>query len=277
MNNPSEKIKLLLVDDEEEFLASTAAALKRRGFDIHTAGDGVSALKMIEKAVFDIVVLDIKMPGIDGAEVARRLSKEHQDLPVIILTAHGSIPQAFEASKDGVYDYLAKPCDIDLLVEKIKEAVRAHPVKKSSCRGEGISVMIVDDEEELLASMRTILERRRMIVTTAQSGPEALTLLSNTDTDVVILDIKMPEMDGLEVLQAIKKQFPAVEVILLTGHPDVDNALRGVKMGACEYLVKPPDLDDLLESIRKAFEMRRVQMDQQRQQNIRDILKKYPD
>ncbi len=277
MADEGEKIRLLLVDDEEEFLTSAATALKRRGIEVQTACDGESALKIIEQDIFDVVVLDLKMPGIDGTEVARRIREKRYDLPVIILTGHGTISHAFEVVKESVCDYLAKPCDMDVLVNKIREVVKANTAEKKTENAGTINVLIVDDEEELLVSLKTVLERRGTTVTTAKSGKEALSLLGTLDTEVVILDVKMPDMDGLEVLEAIKRDHPLLEVVLLTGHPDVDNALRGIKMGACAYLVKPPEIEDLVETIRKAFDLRQAKLQRQQQQTVQDILKKYPD
>ncbi len=284
MSEKKQNIRLLLVDDEEEFLASAAPALEKRGLEVVTARDGVEALKMVEEQPFDVIVLDVKMPGIDGAEVSRRLRREHQDLPIIILTGHGSVPQAFEASKRGVYDYLAKPCDMNVLAKKINEAAKTHPIEpdEKTISGKGvdiasISVLIADDEPELLASLKTVLERRKMIVLTAQSGAEALSTLSSTVVDIVVLDIKMPGMDGIEVLRRIKSDYPLVEVILLTGHPTVENALQGVKLGAIEYLMKPPDVDDLTKLIRKAYQRRQEELERSRREAINNILKKHPE
>jgi len=284
MSEKKHNIRLLLVDDEEEFLASAAPALEKRGLEVVTARDGIEALKKIEEQPFDVLVLDVKMPGIDGAEVSRRLRKEHQDLPIIILTGHGSVPQAFEASKRGVYDYLAKPCDMDVLAKKINEAAKAHPIEPDEKANSGkgvdiasISVLIADDEPELLASLKTVLERRKMIVLTAQSGSEALSTLSSTVVDIVVLDVKMPGMDGIEVLRRIKSDYPLVEVILLTGHPAVENALLGVKLGAIEYLIKPPDVDDLTKLIRKAYKHRQEELERSRREAINNILKKHPE
>lgn len=283
MNNPSNKVRVLLVDDEEEFLSSAARVLERRGLEVQTAGDGARALQMIEQRGFDVAVLDVKMPGIDGIQLFRRLQKEQPGLPVIILTGHGSIPQAFETSKEGVFDYLAKPFSMDHLALKIKEAALAHSAEGAERQLEetnsttgAISVLVVDDEAELLTSLKPVLERRKMLVSTAQSGKEALSTLRKTSIDVVVLDVKMPGMDGLEVLRHTKQEFPTVEVILLTGHPQVESAMQGIKLGACEYLVKPPDVDELTDLIRKVFHRRQETLENQQKKTVQDILKKYP-
>lgn len=93
------KIKLLLVDDEEEFLTASSQALGRRGFDVEIAPNGVTALEMVEKSEFDVLVLDVKMPDIDGIEVFKQIRETLPDLPVVLLTGHSSIDDAFQTSK----------------------------------------------------------------------------------------------------------------------------------------------------------------------------------
>lgn len=283
MSEKKGKIQLLLVDDEEDFLQSAARAFERRGIGVQTAKDGVAALQIVDSYSFDVVILDVKMPGIDGAEVARRLRKEYPQLPIIILTGHGSIPKAFEAVKKGVFDYIAKPCNMDHLAQKVEEAVRAHPIDTADKERKGISstgkisVLLVDDEEELLSSLKPVLERRNMIVAMAKDGGGALGVLKDIGVDVVILDVKMPGLNGLEILQLIKKDYNDKEVILLTGHPNVDDAMRGVKMGAREYLLKPPDIEELTQAIRQAFTHRQREIEAKREDSLRDILKRYPE
>jgi len=280
-----QKIKLLMVDDEKEFLASSTPALGRRGIDVMTAFDGTTALNLIQEHEFDVIVLDIKMPGIGGIEVFHQMHKLQPDLPIILLTGHGSVPQAFETSKEGVFDYLAKPCEMDALAKVIQEAaVQARnqtdtvgSIDITHKSGAIIQVLIVDDEVELLKSLKNVLQRREMVVSTAQNGEEALELMKESSVEVVVLDVKMPGMDGIEVLQRIQRDFPNIEVVLLTGHPTVDTAITGMKQGAFDYVVKPPDVDDLAETIRKAYRRRNENIAKQQQKIIKEIRERYPD
>lgn len=117
----ADKIKILMVDDEEQFRSTTEKILQRRGFDLILADSGEAAIeKLAEKP--DVVVLDVKMPGMDGHQALREIKKRMPDLPVIMLTGHGARPSAREALVEGAFDYLSKPCDIDLLAVKINDA-----------------------------------------------------------------------------------------------------------------------------------------------------------
>jgi len=115
-------------------------------------------------------------------------------------------------------------------------------------------VLLVDDEKDFVEMLSLRLNEVGEKVTTAHSGKGCLETLEIKEIDVVILDIKMPGMDGMETLGEIKKKFPLVEVIMLTGHGSTETAVEGMKMGAFDYLMKPADFDDLttkLEAARK--------------------------
>lgn len=106
-------------------------------------------------------------------------------------------------------------------------------------------LLIVDDEERFLKTTKALMEKRQCVVATAPGGIEALDLLARQEVDVVILDVKMPGMDGVEVLGRIKKKYPLVEVIMLTGHSTTESAVEGMELGAFDYLLKPCDIDIL--------------------------------
>ena len=121
---------------------------------------------------------------------------------------------------------------------------------------EQIKMMLVDDEERFLSTTRKLLEKKGFDVQTASSGGEALEMLRGAPVHVVILDVKMPGMDGVATLREIKRQFPMIEVIMLTGHATVESAIDGLKSGAVDYLMKPADLQVIIEKAILAFNRR---------------------
>jgi DNA-binding NtrC family response regulator len=285
MRDKTRRTRLLLVDDEEDFLRSSAQALGRRGLEVQTARDGATALEMIAGGEFDVVVLDLKMPGLDGEAVFDRIRASRPSLPVIMLTGHGSIPHAFQTSKKGISDYVAKPCDIDDLASRIEAAVdraaRAAAAAGGDAGGtapsEQVRVLLVDDEAAFLSSMKKVLERRDMEIALARSGAEALERMRESPADVAVVDVKMPGMDGLELLRRMKADFEDVKVILRSGHPTAKDALEGVKLGASEYLPKPPDVDALAAEIRHLSRQRREDAEARRKRLVEEILRRYPD
>lgn len=127
----SEKqIKLLIVDDEEKFLESIARRLQMRDFDVTTATRGADAVEIARREKFDLALLDLKMPGMDGKQVLEVLKKEHKYLEVIILTGHGSMDSAVDCTKLGAFSYLPKPYELDKLLDALRRAYQERMQKK---------------------------------------------------------------------------------------------------------------------------------------------------
>jgi DNA-binding NtrC family response regulator len=125
---------------------------------------------------------------------------------------------------------------------------------------EVFSVLIVDDEVDYLDTLIKRMKKRNLNVSGVKSGQEALDFLKHEAVDVVLLDVRMPGMDGIQVLREIRKEYPLTEVIMLTGHANVEVAITGMELGAFDYLIKPMDTDDLLYKIQDAYRRRSIQM-----------------
>lgn len=116
------KASILLVDDEEEFVSTLAERLEIRGFQPEAATSGQQAVELMENRHFDVMVLDVKMPGMSGFKVMEKAKELRPDLPVILLTGHGSTDDGVQGMHQGAFDFLMKPLDIDELISKIREA-----------------------------------------------------------------------------------------------------------------------------------------------------------
>ena len=135
-------------------------------------------------------------------------------------------------------------------------------------------VLIVDDEVDFVEMLSLRLSETGEKVTPAYNGRECIEVLGKTDIDVVILDIKMPGMDGIQTLKEIKKYFPLVEVIMLTGHGTTETAVEGMKLGAFDYLLKPADFRELLEKLEGARKRKEEQEERIRKAEARLLLRK---
>lgn len=124
---------------------------------------------------------------------------------------------------------------------------------------EKFKVLIVDDEVDFLETMIKRLQERHLEVMGVDSGIKALELLDGQDFDVVVLDVKMPGMDGIETLKEMKKKRPVMEVILLTGHASVELGIQVMQLGAFDYVLKPVPVDELLDKMRQAYERKMIQ------------------
>jgi DNA-binding NtrC family response regulator len=131
---------------------------------------------------------------------------------------------------------------------------------------------LVDDEVSFVETFAERLELRNFEISKAFSGPEALQVLEeNKNVEVVILDVKMPGMDGIETLADIKKKHPLVEVMMLSGHADVESALEGMKQGAFDYLMKPVDMDQISAKVTEAAAKKRRHEEKIIQARIKEI------
>jgi DNA-binding NtrC family response regulator len=233
------KMKVLLVDDEKEFVESLSERLELRDFDAYVVYDGEQALEAIKDGKHDVMVLDLRMPGIDGIEVLRRAKKSNPDVQVIVLTGHGTEKDEEQAKKLGAFAYLKKPVEIDHLVGAIKK--------------EKMKVLLVDDEKEFVESLSERLELRNLEADIAHDGEQALEAIKKGKHDFMVLDLRMPGIDGIEVLRRVKKSNPDVQVVVLTGHGTDKDEEQAKKLGAFAYLKKPADIDQLVGTLQKAW------------------------
>jgi DNA-binding NtrC family response regulator len=133
-------------------------------------------------------------------------------------------------------------------------------------------IMIVDDEESFAKTLAERLTIRDYDVSVSFSGNDALEKIKNLNFDVVILDVAMPGIDGIDALREIKKLKPLTEVIMLTGQATVETAIKGMKLGALDYLMKPCETEDLAEKIKKAYERKAAQDERIREARVKEII-----
>ena len=132
-------------------------------------------------------------------------------------------------------------------------------------------VLVVDDEVDFLETFVDRLKMRDLDVIGVESGEKALELLDKQNFDVVILDVKMPGMDGVETLREMKRKMPLMEVIMLTGHASVESGIEGMKLGAYDYIMKPADIDELMEKMRRASERKSIHEEKIHHARIREL------
>lgn len=203
----TDMIKILMVDDEEQFRATTRKILTRRGFEVILAASGEEAIdKLKEKP--DVVVLDLKMPGMDGLTALAEIKKRSADTPVIMLTGHGSEPSARTARDEEAFDYLTKPCDIDILTSKIKEAARQTGTDQPGERSVG-EVMIPLEEYTTMSAEATvreaIAELRKSFEVKASSGR----VMETGHRSIMITDRQGDVIGMLAILDLLSAIMPA--------------------------------------------------------------------
>ena len=232
-------VRILVVDDEHNLRMTIAANLELEGFDVVEAEDAETALALIEKERFDLVLSDIRMPGMDGVELFRRVHKLQPDLPVILMTAFAVEDLVKQALREGVFTLLPKPFDIEHLVVALSSAARAP------------MILIVDDMASVAESTADALCALGVRAIAATDGNTAIELIKNSEVDVCVVDMGMPGMSGPDLIDWIRFEVPRMLCIAISGH-DGDEVFRRVAAHVHTLLRKPIDPSQLAEAVATA-------------------------
>lgn len=218
------KIKVLMVDDEEQFRATTSKILTRKGYETTMAASGEEAIEALKKAKQDVVILDMKMPGMDGNQTLAELRKIDPDLPVIMLTGHGTLDSAKMSLKRGAFDYLSKPCDIDLLASKIndayefgREGFKEKEEKKAS------DIMIPLEEYTSINADSTVKDAIAALKKSYESFLSSGKVMEYGHRSILVFDTRGRLSGILSILDLIKALRPAY---LTAPKPSMADALR---------------------------------------------------
>jgi CheY-like chemotaxis protein len=237
----SDGISILVVDDEVDTCRNLSDILSDLGYQVDTALDGFAALELARKKHYDIALLDLKMPGMDGLTLYRELRKIAASTVAIVVTAYASKAASEEALAAGAWQVLPKPVDLPRLLGLVGE-VLGQPV-----------VLIVDDDPALCASLWDLLRERNFRVAIAHDEPEAAQALREQSFSVVLIDMKLPRGDGGQVFRDVRRMNPQARTVVVTGHPaEMDPVVqRVVAEGADAVCYKPFDVPRLLTTLER--------------------------
>ncbi|RJP85229.1 MAG: response regulator [Desulfobacteraceae bacterium] len=202
------KITVLMVDDEEQFRVTTNKILTRRGFDTIMAESGEEAIAKLSQNP-DVIILDIKMKGMDGHETLAEIKKRKPKVPVIMLTGHGDLSSARSAHREGAYDYLSKPCDIDVLVGKIRDAHRRSVSPQEYHEKAVIDVMIPIDEYTTLTSEMTVKDAILALKKSFQSQMATSQIMETGHRSLLVVDKYGKVTGALTILDLMQMIMPA--------------------------------------------------------------------
>jgi DNA-binding NtrC family response regulator len=244
---------ILVVEDETSLRESLREWLTDLGYQVEVASEGEEALRLIEERNFDVALLDLRLPGKNGLQVLREAKAKKPKLVGIIITAYPTTEMAVEAMKMGAVDFLSKPVDLDRLEALVKS-------KTEPARVGAKPLLIVDDEPSMRGSLQHWFTDLGYQVETAGDGVEAMKRLAGKEYGLLILDLKLPKKDGMEVLRESRRLHPGLKVIIITAYPSVETATEAMKQGAVEYLAKPIGLSDLEKLVAQNVEAAHVDM-----------------
>jgi len=255
----NKKLAVIIIDDDDNYRETLSDILSFNDWDIDTASDGYKAINMVRQKQYDVALLDVNMPGIDGVETFKELKKIRPDMIVFMMTANNIDPLKNLLEK-GVSTIMQKPFNVEEVVKMIS-GVRKKAV-----------VLIVDDSEADRSTLSEILSAKGFDVLAASQGLEALETLKTKDVDVVLLDVRLPDMDGVTVLERMKKIKPTLSIIAITGY-SLDGIIDTMsKKGVYTCLLKPFDIELLINEINTLVDRKVAESERETDDLLPEIL-----
>ena len=244
----SEKLRILVVDDNEDFCRNVTDILELHNYEVVSAYDGLKGLELIKENGFGLVLMDIKMPVMDGVETYRKVKEIAPATPVIMVTAYTVDELIHEALREGAFGSLKKPLDFDELLSLIARATAAN----------GAMILVVDDDKFLCTNMKDVLEDKGYRVNVAYDGDIAVEKAERNNFDIMILDLKLPALNGLETYLTIREFRPNVVAVIITGYAKEMDAMiqQALQENVYACMEKPIDMDNLLSLLEQIKEQK---------------------
>ena len=234
-----EKVKILVVDDNIDVLDTIADVLEAKGFHVVAAESGLKAIDQVKKADFDVALLDIVMPEINGVRTFREIKKISPRTKVIMMTGYSVDDRIREAIEEGALKVMYKPLNLEELT-KLIESIEA-----------GLVILVVDDDLEFCQSMKDVLEGNGYEVAIAGEGQQAINMAKETQYDILFIDMKLPTINGLETYLAIRELNPRIVAIMMTAYREETKELvqKAIAKSAITCLYKPFDMDEVVKLV----------------------------
>ncbi len=230
------KANILIVDDDAGMIETLSDILSELDYNVEVASDGYKAIELVKTQSFDVILMDIKMPGINGVETFKEIKKLQPGVLVMMMTAYSVEDLISEALSEGAYGIMYKPIDITKVVEFIER------VK------EGGLILLVDDDTSTCQSLLDVLVLKGFRTAKANTGKEAIKITSERDIDIVIIDVKMPVMNGLETYLALRKIKPDIKAIMMTAYREEvqDLVKEALNKNVYTCIYKPLDISKVV-------------------------------
>lgn len=237
--------RILIVDDEQDTCANLADILTDLGYQVDTANDGFAALELVKQNDYDLALLDLRMPGMDGVELYRRIREVSAGTVAIVVTAYASSDTAKSARAAGAWQILPKPVNIGKLLNLVSEALDS-PL-----------VLVVDDDCDLCENLWDVMRDRGYRVHLAHDVADAERAVQHRDYQVVLIDMKLPSGDGGQVLRLLRQKNPKARTVIITGFAsEMDSRVQeALAAGANAVCYKPFDVDKLLGTVHDLCEL----------------------
>jgi DNA-binding NtrC family response regulator len=237
---PTDTLSILIVEDDLPMRETLAEGLLMQGYDVLATADAESGLAELSRRTFSLVVSDIRMPGMNGVELAEQVHRLHPDLPVILMTGFAQEDLVARAIANGVFTVFNKPFSMEALSRTITRA------------SDRPAVLVVDDDKAYADSLAASLATAGLRVEVAYDGDQAREHIARGGIDICVLDLVLPRGGGLSLLEDLKRDPVGVAFIGITGTSDERNIIRAANLGVASCLRKPFRIPALLQCIVQA-------------------------
>lgn len=241
----TEKIKVLVVDDEPNIRITLEAILGAKGFDVTTVESGVAAIETVQRSHFPVVIMDIKMPGMSGVEAFLRIKKVDPTAVVIMMTGYALEKEINQAMAEGAFSVISKPLDIEQVMQLIADSLKKRTM-----------VIVVDGVVDRTDKILWFIREKGYEVVEVKDWIGCLEKLRNNTIQVILLPDKLNNVEGLEALREIRKNWPDVSVIMLTARSLEEWAEDISQDHSFALLQKPVAVEDILSTIKNLLEKR---------------------
>ncbi len=234
------KLQILIVEDDQDFAKSMTDILESQGHIVQLAVSGEEAISVFQKQNFDVAFMDVKLPGKNGVESFLEIHKSKPKAKVVMMTAYSVKQLLDEAVENGAWGILHKPFDTEHLLETLGR-IKSH------------SILIADDDPDFVHTIIDMLESKGYTVYVARDGKEAIERIKSNNINVLLLDLRMPLLSGLETYIELKKSGYTVPTIIVTAYArEKEDAIDKLRtLSVTGILTKPFDPKVLLQAVRK--------------------------
>ncbi|MDH5173658.1 MAG: response regulator [Elusimicrobiota bacterium] len=236
-------VNLLIVDDDISILETIGDVFQDKGYNVAMVENGQRAIRLVKRRYFDVVLMDIRMPGIDGLETYKEVKRIIPTAAVIMMTGDSKEELVKKAIEEGAYTIIYKPFNVKKVIKIVEEALK-KPL-----------ILIVDDRIEDRETLRDILAEKGYRTVLAKDGYEAVGFSEKGNFDVILLDIKMPGINGIQTMERIKEFRPEAGIIMMTAYSMEEFVEESLRKGAYTCLFKPIDVEKMLEAIQKVRDL----------------------
>lgn len=242
----AKKTRVLIVDDEKNMRITLADILEEEGYEVSTADNGNAAVEKCKSSTYDVILMDVRMPGLDGVEAFRQIRRHQEGVRVIMMSAYSLDELKQAALEEGAIAFLSKPLNIEKVLKLIEEV-------------KGRTILVVEADEKTAAPIRDTLRKQGYWVRVVHSPHEALELVEQIRFDIVFIDVQLPAMNGLDLYLAIKRIVPTAVAIMISGMEEefARIAEEAVRQTAYTIIKKPLDLDQVL-ALLERIEVQRI-------------------